>query len=259
MSRKRRRLPVLAKHDVVIPDLDSRHDGLRIAHLSDIHVGRMTPRHHVRYAVDLANAAEPDVIVMTGDYVCWTRREVALMEEQLSGLRARRVVLTLGNHDYFASGEMVAEAMTRNGYDVLRNQHSALHIDGAPLQLIGIDDPVTGQHDIGAAFARVPDHGTRVVLCHCPEQADVLAERGADLILSGHTHGGQIYIKGITDRLAERMGRRYLSGFYQVSETKLYVTSGVGYSGVRVRAGQGTRAEVALLTLRRGQPDSAVA
>lgn len=254
-----RRLPVLTQLDVIIPALDPRHEGLRIAHLSDVHVGRLTPREHVRHAVELANAAAPDLTVMTGDYVCWSREEIPLMEEQLAGLRARHVVVTLGNHDYFASGRRVAEAMTRNGYDVLRNQSRVLDIHGAPLHVIGVDDPVTRRHDLGSAFHRVPGRGTKLALVHCPEQADALADRGVHLTLSGHTHGGQIYVKGITDRILRRMGRRYLSGVYGLPQSTLYVTTGVGYSGVRVRAGQGTRAEVALLTLRSAASLAAVA
>jgi predicted MPP superfamily phosphohydrolase len=92
--------------------------------------------------------------------------------------------------------------------------------------------------------------GTRLALCHDPESADELAARRAALILSGHTHGGQINIRGITDRIARGMRMRYMRGFYSVGEGLLYVTSGVGFTFVRWRTGEGTGAEVALLTLR---------
>jgi predicted MPP superfamily phosphohydrolase len=236
---------------VVLDDLDPRHDGLRVAHLTDVHCGRMTPERHVRAAVDLANRAEADLIVMTGDYVNWNKDEVPVAGAQLAGLSADHVFVTLGNHDYFAWGEGVASAMEDNGYTVLRNQHRSVRVRGADLHVIGIDDPVTGRHDVDQAFATVPAGGTRLVLCHCPEQVDTIAERGAHLMLSGHTHGGQINVRGITDRIFRSAGRRYYSrGFYTVGATQLYVSSGVGFSGVRVRAGRGTRAEVSLFTLR---------
>jgi predicted MPP superfamily phosphohydrolase len=244
-------LPELAQHEIDLPGLDPRHDGIRIAHLTDVHCGRMTPERHVRAAVELANAARPDLIVMTGDYVNWSRDEVSIAGAQLAGLSAAPVVVTLGNHDYFAWGEGVAAAMAGNGYTVLRNQHHTVDVAGAPLHVIGIDDPVTGRHDLEAAFAEVPDGGSRLVLCHCPEQIDEIAERGAHLMLSGHTHGGQINVRGITDRIFRKTGRRYFNrGFYTVGNTRLYVSSGVGFSGVRVRAGEGTRAEVSLFTCR---------
>jgi predicted MPP superfamily phosphohydrolase len=231
--------------------MDPRHDGLRIVHLTDVHCGRMTPASHVRTAVDLANAARADVIAMTGDYVNWRRDEVPVAGAQLAGLVASHVVATLGNHDYFAWGDGVADALAANGYAVLRNGHRTIEHAGAPLHIVGIDDPVTGRHDLDQAFAGLPAGGTRVVLCHCPEQLDEIAARGADLVLSGHTHGGQINVRGITDRIFRKAGRRYFNrGFYEVGGTLLYVSSGVGFSGVRVWAGQGTQAEVWVFSLR---------
>jgi predicted MPP superfamily phosphohydrolase len=88
------------------------------------------------------------------------------------------------------------------------------------------------------------------VLCHCPEQIDAIAAYGAHLVLSGHTHGGQINVRGLTKRVFRNMGRRYLAGFYEVDRTLLYVSPGVGFSGIRVRVGRGTRAEVTVFTLR---------
>lgn len=251
--------PVLARHEILVDDLAPAHDGLTIAHLSDIHVGNLTPAAHVRAAVELATGAGADVIALTGDYVCWRKHEVGMLREQLAGLSATRVVAVLGNHDYFTSAQGVEKALTGHGYEVLRNRHTTLDVRGAPLHLIGVDDPITGHQDLDDAFAGVAARGTRVVLCHCPEQAPGLAERGADLVLSGHTHGGQIFLRGVTDRIIERMGKRYRRGFYRVgrsggdgdaARTHLYVTPGVGFSGVRVRAGDGTQAEVALFTLR---------
>ena len=231
--------------------MDARHDGVRIAHLTDVHCSRMTGADHVRAAVTLVNRARADVVAMTGDYLNWRRDEIELVRRQLAGLDGSRVVCTLGNHDYYASGDEVARALAACGYDVLRNRHLTVDIGGAPLHLVGIDDPVTGKHDIGAAFADLPDGGTRVALSHCPEKAVELVARGAHLVLSGHTHGGQINLCGLTDRLFRSAGRRYFgAGLYAIDRSWLYVSAGVGFSGVRVRAGHRTRAEVALLTLR---------
>jgi predicted MPP superfamily phosphohydrolase len=249
--------PRLVEHELAFESIDKRHDGFRIAHLTDVHCGRMTPAAHVRRAVELANEAKPDVIIMTGDYVNWDRREVPIMQEQLSGLSASRVFVTLGNHDYFTSGRHVAAAMRDNGYTVLKNEHITIEHAGAPLHVVGIDDPVTRRHDIDQAFSAVPEGGTRVVACHCPERVGEVAEKGAHLMLSGHTHGGQINVRGITDRIFRRAGRRYYNaGFYNVDDTVMYLSAGVGFSGVRVRAGRGTRSEVSLFTLR-SVPDAA--
>jgi predicted MPP superfamily phosphohydrolase len=242
--------PRVTEHEVRVKDLDPRHDGLRIAQLSDIHVGNMTPASHVRAAVAAANAAKPDLVVLTGDYVCWRRHEVPMVADQLAGLSAHRVLAVLGNHDYFTWGRGVASALEKNGYEVLKNQHTVAEINGAPLALVGIDDPVTRHDDMDAAFKGTHARHTKVVLCHAPDRAPHLAERGADLVLSGHTHGGQIYIKGITDRLMKKVGLHYRRGHFAFGKTTLYVTPGVGFSGVTRRMGEGTDAEVAVLTLR---------
>lgn len=245
--------PKVTQHEVLVEGLDPCHDGVTIAQLSDIHVGHLTPASHIRAAIDAANAAKPDLIVLTGDYVCWKRNEVGMAAEQLAGLEAPRVLAVLGNHDYFVWGAGVRQALTKHGYEVLRNQHTIAQVRGAPLALVGIDDPVTRHDDLDAAFRHVPTKTPRIVLCHAPDRGPAIAEHGADLVLSGHTHGGQIYVKGITDRIMKRIGLNYRRGMYDVGaarRAKLYVTPGVGFSGVTHRAGEGTHAEVALLTLR---------
>jgi predicted MPP superfamily phosphohydrolase len=248
--------PRVTEHEVLIEGLDPRHDGVRIAHLSDIHVGNLTPASHIRAAIDAANAAGPDLIALTGDYVCWRRREVALAAHQLAGFRAPRVLAVLGNHDYMVWGAGMKSALERSGYEVLQNTATVADVRGAPLAIVGIDDPVTRHDDLDAAFAGAPARVTKLVLCHLADRGPALARRGADLVLSGHTHGGQIYVKGITDRLMKRLGLHYRRGVYPLGpigagrRSTLYVTPGVGFSGVRRRSGEGTHAEVAVLTLR---------
>lgn len=238
--------------ELFVDRLDPRHDGLRIAHLTDIHCGRMTPESHVRSAVDLARRASPDLVMMTGDYVCWRRREADVARRQLGGLEPDRVFATLGNHDYYAGGSAVAAALAVNGYTVLRNETRRIEIAGAPVYVIGVDDPVTGRHDLDRAFDGAGGDGTRITLCHCPEQLDEIADRGSQLMLSGHTHGGQVNVRNLFDRLARRVGKRYFAaGVYRRRHTTLHLSSGVGFSGVQLRVGPGTRAEVALLVLRR--------
>jgi predicted MPP superfamily phosphohydrolase len=113
--------------------------------------------------------------------------------------------------------------------------------------VIGIDDEHTGHADPEAAFRHVPDGGTRVVLSHIPEVADGIGDRGGALVLSGHTHGGQFNVPGITARIAKNMGRRYMNGFYRVAGQVLYVSAGIGAS-VPIRLGAPT--EVAVFVLR---------
>jgi uncharacterized protein len=243
--------PQLREHEIAIGGLDPRHDGVRIAQLSDIHVGNLTPPQHIRAAIDASNRADVDLVVLTGDYVCWRRHEALDAEAQLAGLTATRVLAVLGNHDYLTWASGVSTALTRNGYEVLRNEHTAVQLRGAPLQVVGIDDPVTRHHDLDRAFAGVDPGRATIALCHTPKLGPAVAERGADLVLSGHTHGGQIYVPGVTDRIMRSIGLHYRSGRYAMPvRSTLYVTPGVGFSGVTHRVGDGTAAEIAVFTLR---------
>jgi predicted MPP superfamily phosphohydrolase len=246
----------VAHHEIAIRDLDPAHDGLVVAHLSDVHVGLITPERRIRRAVELANQARPDIVLLTGDYVCYARKFVPLMGELLSGLQASAgVVATLGNHDHWTDTEGCVRALAGNGYHVLRNQNVELRPRGVRLTLAGIDDAVTRNHDVNRAFAGISAaSGTTLCLTHCPELADGAVARGAKLVVAGHTHGGHFHVQGLTERLYRKVTkRRYLSGWYEVGEALLYVNRGIGSSSVPVRAGAGAQSEVGVFTLRRAE------
>ena len=163
--------PRISEHEVRIRDLDPRHDGVRIAQLSDIHVGATTPREHVRAAVAAANAAQPDLVVLTGDYVCWRRHEAAMVADQLARPdRARACspcsATTTTSRGAPASPPRSSRTATRSS--ATRRRSPA--INGAPLAMVGVDDPVTRHDDLDAAFAgRAAGVTTKVVLCHSPD------------------------------------------------------------------------------------------
>ncbi|MSP63754.1 MAG: metallophosphoesterase [Myxococcales bacterium] len=254
-ARRLERRLSLTRHELSIPDLDPAHDGLRIAHLTDIHVGLLTPRSQVLRAVELTHAARPHLTVLTGDFLSYGRAFVNRMGMLLSGLPGE-VTCVLGNHDHWTTPEGVTDALVRQGYAVLRNAHRTVLHGGRPLHIVGIDDAITGHHDVARAFAGVPEGGTVLALSHAPSLADAAIARGARLVLAGHTHGGHINIPRITERIARRLGNRYLGGLYHVAppgarEGLLFVSRGIGSSTVpRANA----PAEVALLTLRRAAP-----
>jgi predicted MPP superfamily phosphohydrolase len=237
----------LEEHEARSPLVDARHDGVRLVHLSDIHAaGPLRPR-RLHRAVELANALRPHAVLLTGDYVCASARPAALIADALGRLEVPAWA-TLGNHDHWSGAARVAAALESAGVRVLRNAHDALLLQGAPLHLIGVDDHRTGHADPEAAFAGVGPAGTRVVLTHDPNAADALAGRGAALVLAGHTHGGQIRLPGVTAGIARRIGIKYLSGFFELGPTLLYVNRGLGAAvPLRIAAPM----EVALLTLRR--------
>jgi uncharacterized protein len=239
--------PRVLHHQVVVPGLDPAHDGLRIAHLTDLHVGMMTPDAKILRAFKRAADARPDLLVMTGDFVCYSPKFVGKLGELTKGLDMP-VYTVLGNHDYWTDGHGVKKALEKNGYAVLRNGHSELMLRHAPLSIVGIDDAITGHADHRKAFRGVRRSGSRLVLTHAPNLADRAAEYGSSFIVAGHTHGGHVNIPRVTEPLFRRFGNRYLQGFYDVGGSRLYVNCGIGSSSVPIRAG--APSEVAIFTLR---------
>ena len=234
-----------------MPGLDPAHDGLRIAHLTDLHVGLVTPRARIRRAIHRAVAEKPDLVVLTGDYLCYSPKFLPVLAELIAEIDVPAVAV-LGNHDYWTDGEGVRKVFSAAGIDVLRNGHTELRFRHAPLDVVGLDDAVTAQADPGRAFRGVKkgrSHSrSRLVLTHVPSLADLTASYGPSLILAGHTHGGHVVIPRITAGIARQLGNRYLKGFFEVGGSVLYVNSGIGSAAVPIRAG--APAEVALLTLR---------
>jgi predicted MPP superfamily phosphohydrolase len=159
----------------------------------------------------------------------------------------RPAYAVLGNHDHWSDAPKIRAALADAGVEVLTNEHRVLTHAGQALHLVGIDDSVTKHDDADAAFAGVPDGATSVVLSHDPKSADWIHRFRPTLILSGHTHGGQFFVPKITDAISDRLGMKYLSGFFGVEGAVLYVNRGLGASiPLRFRA----PVEVAQLTLR---------
>ena len=149
-------------HEIVVPDLDPAHDGLRVAQLSDLHVGSLTPVERIRAAVEEANRFRPDLVVLTGDYLTRDRGGVSLMREQLGGLQAPTLA-TLGNHDRWVDPRGAGAALEDLGYGVLENQNTTLTLRGRSVHRVGIDDlwtrsadPAAGHEGRRARVAPVP-------------------------------------------------------------------------------------------------------
>jgi uncharacterized protein len=244
----------LREWTVWIPDLDPRHDGIRIGHISDVHVGIVTPDQRIRNAVELIAEAKPDLSLFTGDFASRRAAPLRRLGKLLDGLAPERTYFVLGNHDHWVDAERVTHELEGVGYTHLDNRHHTVELCGAPLHLIGLNDPVTRNHRPAEAVSRLPAGGTRVLMAHQAESvAEVLAlGQSVDLCVSGHTHGGQIYVPRVSDKMMARFfGLRHLRGLrrYDDAGPWLHVTHGVGSAVTPLRVA--ARPEVGLLTLRR--------
>jgi predicted MPP superfamily phosphohydrolase len=249
----------LTRHEVPIAGLPRSFAGLRVMQMSDFHCSRHVTPSYLSEAVELAQAQSPDVIVLTGDFVHKGYHYIHRVAKVLGRLQAGHgVYAVLGNHDFSVRNALglrrhrnlhraVGDALEQSGIRVLRNQTVRLSRGDDALLLTGLEDLWSRVCDIEQAYAGSSGAEPRVVLAHNPRTIEHLGERRCDLMLSGHTHGGQINLPGLGRVTLSRKGKRFAAGMYRLQDRYLYVNKGVGF-GFRVR--YNVRPEVALLTLR---------
>ena len=255
-----RRELVVSRVDVPVPGLPAALDGLRIVHISDLHIGSHLDLDELAEHVRRVNALEPDLVCVTGDLV--DRPETCGVGfPTLAGLRARHgVLVTLGNHDFYAGADVVSDALQRlTPFTLLRDAVAHVEVNGARLTVLGVDDlgldwarGVREHPALPPLAAAVPDGAPFVVLSHRPDCFGQAARLGAALMLSGHTHGGQLALprrRGRRPRNLAQFISRFDRGLYTLGDATLYVTLGLGFTAQKIRLF--TPREIACLELRR--------
>jgi uncharacterized protein len=232
-------------------DVPRAFHGYKIAQFSDVHLdGSRHSVNRLGRTVDLINAAEPDLIVCTGDFATQVYRGYADdLTTHLQRLRAPDGVLAiLGNHDHRYNRLMTQRVLTETGITELNNCSVTLQRGDDLLHIAGVGSVTRQRARLDKAMGSIPSEGMAILLAHEPDFADVAAATGRfTLQLSGHTHGGQINLPYLLDFSLPAYGRRYVGGIYNVSGMWLYVNRGIGMSGLplRLRA----RPEITLFTL----------
>lgn len=235
-------------HEVEIANLPPAFDGYRIAFLTDTHVASFMRRAFYREVVTQAMRFEPDLILLGGDFVTWERHIPLMAELLLPGLEARDgVYAVLGNHDYWADADGVVAAMTARGVRFLINRSIDLQRDGDSIAIAGIDEVYRGEPDLDATFARLDRDVPVIAVSHHPDIVDTI-DRRVDLLLCGHTHGGQIRFPFFGSVVVpSKHESRYASGFHRTGHVLLYVSRGIGaIPPLRILC----KPEVATFTLR---------
>ena len=223
----------------------------RIAHLTDLHFGNVTPLALQRGAVALANAAAPDLVLLTGDFVARGLNHLDRLEHTLGQLEAPAIAV-LGNHDYWLDHRAVLQALERAGVEVISNRWTRVGRGEDALALVCMDDYGTDHHDAHRSCANLLGEPA-LALSHNPEGAPLLWGRGAGLVLSGHTHAGQFFFNNVTRSLYQKLlGVNYLNGWYRADDHQVYVNPGVGSSVVPWRYGRPAMREVAIIDLEGG-------
>ncbi|HEV8263700.1 MAG TPA: metallophosphoesterase [Gemmatimonadales bacterium] len=249
------RLPLVTRRTLFFPDLPPGLDGLRIAHLSDVHAGIHMERDKMEAIAALTNGLRPDLIVQTGDMIDISPSFIPDYVRAFRDLTAPLGVVTvLGNHDRYTGEEAVIRGVRDAGQVFVQNGAHVVERNGAPLALVGIDDPRNWRADdpqdadVQTALRRAPSSAFRILLAHRPGAFDGAAPRGIPLTLAGHIHGGQIYLP-IVGWSAGRLITKYVMGHFRQGASQLYVSRGIGVVGVPIRVF--VPPEIALLELRR--------
>ncbi|MFI6782253.1 metallophosphoesterase [Micromonospora sp. NPDC050276] len=243
--------PHLDRVRIPLAKLPRSMDGLRIATVSDIHLGPLRGRAHTERIVAAINRLDADLVAVVGDLVDGSVAELGSAAAPLRDLRSRYgSFFVTGNHEYYSGVEEWVQEVDRLGLRVLQNQRQEIQARGGVLDLAGVND-LTGA---GTGLAAGPDFaaalGDRdpsrpvVLLAHQPLAAKEAARYGVDLQLSGHTHGGQM----VPFNLAVRLAQPVVSGLGEVDGTKVYVTNGAGFWGPPVRVG--AEPQISLVELR---------
>jgi len=267
--RSRRTLAAILRHAMIEPyrveithqqirisRLPREFDGFRIVQISDTHHSPFLGSDGIASACARANALDPDITVLTGDYISHSTDYINGCARALGTLRAKQgVFAVLGNHDHWTNAEMMAAALERQGIRVLENENLPIEVEGKHIWLAGIDDLMVGRADLPRALVGTSPSDVKILLSHNPAIIRDAWRAGIDLVLSGHTHGGQINWRLLVGRdqsggrWLRRRSRRFIRGHATLGDTQLYVNRGLGTVVVPLR--YGCPPEITLLELSR--------
>ena len=250
--------PHVVKIEIPLRRLPRSFDGFTIVQLSDFHYEEHFSAVPIRKAVDTVNALRPELVALTGDFVTVpvlerqstlrTAAETAVPCAALLSKLVSQKLAIMGNHDAAAYPERISGALTAHGIPVLRNSSLPIERGTDRIWLAGIDDLLRGQPDLDRTLAGIPQNETTILLAHEPDFADDASARSIDLQLSGHSHGGQVWIPGIGAPWLPPMARKYPRGRRRVGNLTLYTNVGIGTIRAPIRIN--CRPEITLITLR---------
>ena len=242
----------VSRVEVKLADLDSAFAGLTVAQLSDLHLGVYTSADYLRRCVEIVNSLQPDLVALTGDYTYISRKYVEPVADVLSELKPRiGSYAVLGNHDYYQGAGQVVRALRRAKLNVLVDAYDRLDWRGGRLGLFGVDDLYYGDTNERRLLNQAPPDEPRLLLAHNPDFIGRFIEKKlrVDLMMSGHTHGGQIRFPLVgAPHIDSMFGQRFARGLNRWEQIQIYTTRGIGMVGLPVRFA--CPPEIVLYTLR---------
>lgn len=241
---------IVEKRVVALKGLPDAFEGFKICQITDVHHSLFISLDFVRCVVEMANGLKPDLMVLTGDYVDDSPKYIVPAVTALSRLQSPYGVLSiLGNHDHMAGAELTKEVLRKCSVPVITNSHRLIEKAGKTICVAGVDDLLEGAQDLKAALEGVPVDIPRILLSHNPDYAETMPKNErVDLVLAGHTHGGQIRLPfSIAPVTMSRYGQKYTGGLVKLAHTQVYVSRGIGVVGLPIRFN--CPPEITLITL----------
>lgn len=234
-----RRGPQLTKVDLKFKDLPKELEGLRILHITDLHISRSLPTNFIEKLVEVCKKNSADITVYTGDILddipARYKEDIALLKDIPS---RHGNFYVPGNHEYYWQGETAIHAFRNIGFNILLNSAATLKFGDSELQICGIPDPAARAFQLeGPDFEKLAKslhpQAFKILLSHQPTLATQAAPLGIQLQLSGHTHGGQFFPWNLLIDFFQKYGK----GLYHIQNLQLYVNQGTGYWGPSLRLG----------------------
>lgn len=223
--------------DLKDSDIPLPFDRKKIVFVSDIHHGPHFSKKRIGKLVNRINSLKPDIILLGGDYVENDAKYIKPCFEELQYLNAPLGVFgVLGNHDHSKDVSMVEGEMKKAGITLLKNKAEWVSVKDGGIKIGGVDDLYFGRKDIGPTVNDVQEEDFVILLSHNPDYAEKIKNNKIDIVLSGHTHGGQITLFGLwAPYIPSNYGQKYRSGMVETDYTKVYVSKGVGTNVIPLR------------------------
>ncbi|MBS3734329.1 MAG: metallophosphoesterase [Phycisphaerae bacterium] len=251
----------IERRRMALPHLDDALTDMRLVHISDLHACPIVRERYLYHCVEMVNRLEPDFVAVTGDFITGPAHYARVVARVLRHLTPRiAVVACLGNHDYGAChprgfgqtrglADYVADCLMHEDVFVMRNESRRFDLDGACIQFVGLEDYWAGSFRPDEAFELARDDLPTICLCHNPDGAHDVAERGAHWVLSGHTHGQAKRDTKFYNFVLPANHHHLAAGEYVLDDgARLYINRGLGYAR---RMNINTRPEITLFTLQR--------
>jgi hypothetical protein len=238
---------MVKEYTIIMKNLPPEFEGFTILHLTDLHSKRFGTNQ--QQLLELINKQQFDLIAITGDLVQRHEPEVAPADELLVGLNSSDIYYVRGNHEIWAGYSELEDILNKNGVTILNNRSVKLQVENDFIQLAGVDDPSLGMARLDSALAGLTEDAPVILLAHSPAIFDEAVDKNIELILVGHTHGGQIRLPFLGAFYIPGQGffPEYDYGIFSSKNTTMLINAGLGESGLPLRINM--KPEIVIITL----------